>query len=155
MIRKLLYTFSVALIFGASGMSCSEEISDCPNKLCVMSGGWKLVEVQLDGELFTGDYSQYQLILANPSPSTEVTSQFERINIGGAHESGTWSIENVNPETQSFKGSVLRLKPMQNDDLREDWEIESFSPREMILVLHRDTTVKDGPATIRFVLVPF
>jgi hypothetical protein len=121
-----------------------------------MSGGWRLVEVRLDDELFTGDFTQYQLVLTNPTPSTETTSQFQRVNIGGNQDSGTWAIENTNPDIQgSFKGSILRLKPYDNNDLREDWEIESFTPREMILVLHRDITVKEGPATIRFILEPF
>jgi hypothetical protein len=156
MIRKLFYTICAAFLIGASGISCSEEISDCPNKLCVMSGGWKLVEVQIDGENSTEDFSNYQLILTNPTPTTEVSSQFQRVNISGSADSGTWSVENTNPDAQSsFKGSVLRLRPSDNNELREDWEIESFTPRQMILVMNRDITAKDGPATIRFVLVPF
>ena len=48
-----------------------------------MAGGWKLTEVQVDGELFTENYSDYRLILSDPSPSAEGTSQFQRVNIGG------------------------------------------------------------------------
>jgi hypothetical protein len=147
---------SAAFAIGSTGISCTEQMSDCPNKLCVMAGGWRLNEVQLDGELYTGDYSKYQLVLNNPSPTTEVSSQFQRINISGNQDTGSWSVENTNTNLQtSFKGSVLRLKPSDNNDLREDWEIESFTPREMVLVLHRDLTAKEGPAIIRFVLVPF
>ena len=121
-----------------------------------MAGGWKLTEVQVDGELFTENYSDYRLILSDPSPSAEVTSQFQRVNIGGATDTGTWSVENTNPDlASSFKGSILRLRPSGDAVLREDWEIESFTPRQMVLVLRRDITVKDGPATIRFVLTPF
>jgi hypothetical protein len=156
MIRKFLSILLTAFTIGVSAISCSEEISDCPNKLCVMAGGWKLQEVQLDGETFNGDYSGYQLILNDPAPATEASSQFQRVNIGGTQETGTWSVENTNQSEQTpFKGSILRLKPSGSDLLKEDWEIESFTPREMVLVLHRDITAKDGPAVIRFVLVPF
>ena len=156
MYRKLVLTLCAAFLIGASGISCTDDLGECPNKLCVMSGGWKLVSVELDGESFQGDFSGYQLVLSNPSPESEVLSSFQRVNIGGGQDSGTWTIENTNPAQQeSFKGSVLRLRPSGNDTLREDWEIESFTPREMVLVLHRDTSVKDGPATIRFVLIPF
>ena len=156
MIRKLLFAISAALLTGVAGTSCSEDIGDCPNKLCVMAGGWKLVDVQVDGLSYTGDYSRYQLVLSDPSPTGDVSSNFQRVTMSGSQDSGTWSVENTNPHEQTtFKGSVLRLKPSNDNDLREDWEIESFTPRQMVLVLHRNITAKDGPAIIRFVLVPF
>jgi hypothetical protein len=156
MIRRFLFTLLAATVLGASGISCSEQIDECPNKLCVMAGGWKLVEVQLDGEIYLGDFTQYQLTLTDPAPSTETSSQFQRVNISGNHDAGTWSVENTDPTQQTpFKGNVLRLKPSGNAALQEDWKIESFSPRQMILVLNRDITAKDGPATIRFILEPF
>lgn len=155
MTSKLIFRIFFAIVFLLTGVSCSEEISDCPNKLCVISGGWRLTEVQLDGDLFTGDYSGYQLVLNTPNPASEAISEFQRVNIGGAQETGTWSVENSGPGKNSFAGSILRLRPSNNDQLREDWEIESFTPRQMILVLRRDVTAKDGPALIRFVLVPF
>lgn len=156
MIRKLFFTLSAAFIIGTAGTSCSEDIPECPTKLCVLAGGWKLVEVELDGEVYTGDYSKYELVLSDPSPDTETSSSFTRINISGNSDSGTWSIENTNPAKQdNFSGSVLRLRPGSNPLLQEDWNIESFTPRQMVLIMNRDVTAKDGPATIRFVLEPF
>lgn len=156
MIRKLLHMFATALIVITAGTSCREDIGECPNKLCIISGGWKLSEVRLDGVVYNEDFSQYQLVLSDPSPSSDATSSFQRVNIGGTADSGSWSIENTSPDaTAQLDGSVLRLRPSDRNELREDWEIESFTPREMVLVLHRDTSVKDGPSTIRFVLVRF
>ena len=156
MIQKIIATVSIALVVGIGGISCTEDISDCPNKLCVMSGGWKLSEVRLDGELYTEDFSKFQLVLNNPSPTTEINSDFVRVNISGTQDAGTWTVENTNPNQQGqFQGSILRLRPSDNTTLTEDWEIEEFTPREMILVMHRDISLKQGPATIRFVLVPF
>jgi hypothetical protein len=156
MIRKFSIILSLSAIFILTGTSCSEELSDCPTKVCVMAGGWQLVEVQVDGDAFDGDYSQYSLTLINPSSPDETSSLFQRVNISGNQDSGTWSIENTNPSDPStFKGSVLRLAPEGNIELREDWEIESFSPRQMVLIMHRDTNIKDGPAEIRYVLEPF
>jgi hypothetical protein len=156
MLHKIFLTFVAAIVIGASSISCSEDLPDCPNALCVMSGGWNLVEVQLDGEMYEADLTQYQLTLYSPSPDTETNSTFERVQISGNQDNGTWSIENTNPDAQStFKGSILRLKPSDNALLQEDWTIESFTPREMVLVLNRDAGAKNGPAKIRFVLVPF
>jgi hypothetical protein len=156
MIRNFSIIFSLGAILFLTGTSCSEELSDCPTKVCVIAGGWELVDVEVDGESFDGDYSEYALTLINPSSPDETSSQFQRVNMSGNQDAGTWSIENTNPTGNStFKGSVLRLTPEGNPLLREDWEIESFSPRKMVLIMRRDTNIKDGPAEIRYVLEPF
>ncbi len=97
MFRKYIVMIAAAFAIGSTEMSCTEDIPDCPNKLCVLSGGWKLQEVQLDGDLFDGDYISYELILNNPAPANELTAQFFRTNISGDQDSGSWSIENSNP----------------------------------------------------------
>ena len=137
-----------------TGISCSEEISDCPSQLCVMAGGWHLVDVELDDEKTAEDFSQYRLILNDPSPTTATNSVFNRTNSLGLEESGTWSLANFDPN-KTVKGATLRLVPGGDVTRTEDWVIESFTPRQLILVLTRDTSIKDGPAKIRFVLEPF
>lgn len=146
MIQKLLITFIAALAIGTTGTSCSEDIPDCPNTMCVMAGGWKLVEVHVDDELQTTDLSQYRLTLFEPNPTSATTSNFDRIQASGTTDDGTWSIEN--------NDTILRLIPGNDTRFTEDWVIESFTPRQLILVLTRDTDIKEGPGKIRFVLEP-
>ena len=156
MIRRISIALVSGLFLGAIATSCTEDIPDCPNKLCIVAGGWKLVEVQLDGEMYTEDITNYRLVLHDPTPTTDVSSSFERVAVSGNSDTGTWSIENINPDVStSFEGSVLRLKPQNSDLLREDWNIESVTPRTMVLVLNRNVTAKDGPQKIRFVLERF
>lgn len=137
-----------------TGISCSEEISDCPSQLCVMAGGWRLKDVELDDEKTTEDFSQYKLVLNNPTPTTATNSAFHRTNSLGQQEEGLWSLANFDPD-KTVQGATLRLLPEGDATRTEDWVIESFTPRELVLVLTRDTGVKDGPAKIRFVLEPF
>jgi hypothetical protein len=137
-----------------TGISCSEEISDCPSQLCVMAGGWQLVDVELDDENTDEDFNRYRLMLNDPSPTTATNSMFQRTNSKGQEETGTWSLANFDPN-KTVKGATLRLVPDGDVTRTEDWVIESFTPRQLILVLTRDTGVKDGPAKIRFVLEPF
>lgn len=146
MIQKLLLTFVAAIVIGASGTSCTEDIPDCPNTMCVMSGGWKLVEVYVDDEPDDSDLSQYRLTLLMPDPTDAVTAIFNRTQPSGTTDDGIWSIEN--------NDTVLRLVPGNEPRYTEDWVIESFTPRQLILVLTRDTGIKDGPSKIRFVLEP-
>jgi hypothetical protein len=44
--------------------------------------------------------------------------------------------------------------PDNNPVFTEDWIIESITPRKMILIINRDTGIKDGPSKIEFVLEP-
>jgi hypothetical protein len=144
--KNLLLKFALLLlIFGQ--VSCGEDIPDCPSKMCVISGGWKLTEVFIDGVKDTEDLSEYRLTLNAPSPTTNTTSDFDRIQPSGTSDSGVWSIENA--------GDILRLIPDNNTLLTEDWQIESFTLRKLVLVITRDVAVKGGPAEIRFVLEPF
>jgi len=144
--KSLLLKFAL-LLFVIGEFSCGEDLSDCPSQMCVMAGGWKLTEAYVDGVKDTEDLSKYQLVLNFPNPKDAVTSNFSRVQPSGAQDNGSWSIVN--------KDTILRLIPDNNQTLTEDWQIESFTLRELILVITRDVTAKGGPAEIRFILEPF
>jgi len=110
-----------------------------------MAGSWQLVEVYIDGSKEVSDLSNYRLTLNMSDPSASV-SDFIRIQPSGASDIGSWSIEN--------NDKILRLIPDNNIALTEDWIIEKFTPRELILIINRDTGIKDGPAKIEFRLEP-
>jgi hypothetical protein len=135
------------LLFVFGEMSCAEDIPDCPSQMCVIAGGWKLTEAYVDGVQDTEDLSKYQLVLNSPNPKDAVISDFTRVQSSGAQDNGSWSIEN--------NDTILRLIPDNNQTLTEDWQIESFTPRKLILVITRDVSAKGGPAEIRFILEPF
>lgn len=142
MIRKLLWIpFAIAI-----STSCTEDIPDCPSRMCIIAGSWKLTQVFVENAEDQGDFSNYRLTLSMPSPTTATTAGFSRVYRSGTTEEGTWSLENNN--------TVLRLLPAGDPLLTEDWIIENLTPRELILVLNRDTGIKQGPSTIRFVLEP-
>jgi hypothetical protein len=115
--------------------------------MCIVAGGWQLVEVYVDGELDDSDLSQYRLVLNMPDPTTATTSDFNRIQPSGASDHGTWTLEN--------NETILRLIPDNNTLLTEDWVIDSMTPRQMVLILNRDVTIKQGPSALKFVLEPF
>jgi hypothetical protein len=144
--RIISFAFILALT-GILSTSCSEDIPDCPSRMCIVSGVWRLTEVIVDDEQFDGDVSQYKLTLKMPSPETATTSAFDRIQPSGLSDSGTWSLEN--------NESILRLIPDNNQALAEDWIIESMTPRTMVLIINRDTGIKEGPGKIEFILEPF
>jgi hypothetical protein len=144
---KILSRLLIAILLFHGYMQCSEDLPGCPGKMCIISGSWKLTSVFYDDEQDFGDYSNYRLMLHYPEPANGTTSDFERIQPAGNQDAGSWSIES--------NGSVLRLVPKENATLTEDWVIERFSPRELVLILHRDGGIKDGPSTIRLRLEPF
>jgi len=147
MVNRFFLFSLVLLITGTTSVSCSEDIPDCPSRMCVVAGGWMLTKVYVDNELYTGDLSQYRLTLNMPSPTTATASTFERIQPSGASDDGSWTL--INDET------VLRLLPNDEVLLAEDWIIESMTPRQMILIINRDVGIKEGPGTIEFILEPF
>jgi hypothetical protein len=142
--RRLVLLLSMIV----SGISyrCAENIPDCPNQMCVLAGSWKLTAVYYDNASVLGDFSQFRLTLIEPQPTTNETSGFTRIQASGEPDAGSWSIEN--------NGTILRLIPNDISELTENWMIESFSPRELVLIINRDTGIKEGPATIRLLLEP-
>lgn len=126
-------------------VSCGEDIPDCPSKLCVLAGGWKLVEVYIDGVKDTStDLSKYKLTLFMPNPTTAITSDFDRINPSGREDVGTWSLLN--------NDTILKLAPDASPE--EQYIIKYFTPRQLILVIDRDED-KTGPSEYEYVLEPF
>lgn len=142
---KFLFAKVLLLIFVIGGTSCGEDIPDCPNKLCVLSGGWRLVEVYVDGVKDTStDLSKYKLTLFTPNPTTDVISNFDRTNPSGRQDNGTWELRNLD--------EVLVLIPTSSPE--EQYIIKYFSPRELRLVVERDVN-KTGPEEYEYVLEPF
>jgi Lipocalin-like domain len=126
-------------------VSCGEDIPDCPNKLCVLAGGWRLVEVYIDGVKDTStDLSKYRLTLFMPNPTTAITSDFDRVNPSGREDTGTWEVRN--------NSTILVLLPDSSPE--EPYIIKYFTPRQLILVIDRDEN-KTGPSEYEYVLEPF
>jgi hypothetical protein len=147
MITRILLLAFVSAFTGMVFSSCSEDIPDCPSRMCVIAGGWRLTEVYVDDELYTEDISQYSLQLVMPAPTTATSAGFTRTQPSGITDNGMWSLEN--------NESILRLIPDNNQILAEDWIIESMTPRKMVLIINRDVGIKDGPGKIEFILEPF
>ncbi|MEJ7643591.1 MAG: hypothetical protein WKF87_03285 [Chryseolinea sp.] len=126
-------------------VSCSSDISDCPSKLCVLAGGWRLVEVRVDGiKDISTDLSKYRLTLYMPNPTTAITSDFDRTNPSGRQDNGAWELRNNN--------TVLALLPVNTSE--ESYIIKEFTPRELILVIDREDN-KTGPNQYEYLLEPF
>jgi len=146
MINKMFLFALITVVAGSFSFSCSEDIPDCPSKMCIIAGTWQLTEVYVDGAIDTEDLSKYRLTLIMPAPTSATTSDFNRIQPSGISDDGEWSVEN--------NGTILRLVPVAGQVFTEDWIIESLTPRKMILVINRDTGIKDGPSKIQFILQP-
>ncbi len=137
---KLLVVILLAL-----GTSCGSDIPDCPTKLCVLAGGWRLVEVYIDGvKDNNSDLSRYRLTLLMPNPTSALTSDFDRVNPSGIPDRGTWQLRN--------NDSVLALLPEASPE--EQYNIKYFTPRQLVLVIDREEN-KTGPEEYEFVLEPF
>src|SRR6187549_2059877 len=94
MIRRIILFALILTAAGTFSISCSEDIPDCPSRMCVVAGGWQLTEVYVDDDRYSGDLSQYRLILNMPSPTTSTTSEFSRVQPSGETDAGSWSLEN-------------------------------------------------------------
>ena len=145
--QKYLNLAVIFMLAGLMSISCSEDIPDCPSKMCIIANTWQLTEVYVDGTKNTEDLSKYRLTLIMPAPTTATTSGFTRIQPSGISDGGDWSVEN--------NGTILRLVPDGNTLFQEDWIIDNLTPRKMVLVINRDTGIKDGPSKIEFILEPF
>lgn len=142
---KSLLAKILVVVFVIIEVSCGEDIPDCPNKLCVLAGGWRLVEVYIDGVKDTStDLSKYKLTLFMPNPTTAITSDFDRVNPSGREDTGTWELRN--------NSTILALLPDASPD--EPYIIKYFTPRQLILVINRDEN-KTGPSEYEYVLEPF
>jgi hypothetical protein len=146
MTYKTLSHTLLFMVLGAMSMSCSENISDCPTRMCIVAGGWKLTDIIADDTPYDGDISNYKLILTMPDPATATSSFFSRTQFSGSSDDGSWSLEN--------NETMLRLIPNNDQTLIEDWIIESMTPRRMVLLMIRDVDIKQGPAKIELILEP-
>jgi hypothetical protein len=142
MSRFLFFAVSMMLLVSSS-MSCTENIPDCPTQMCVMAGGWKLVEVYEEDVKSTQDISKYRITLSMPDAQATEGS-FNRTGTLGQSDIGIWKIQNGNKE--------LLLEP--DTSPQEPYIIDSFSPRTLILVINRDSN-KEGPSQIKYVFEPF
>lgn len=144
LIKRSFFMLFTVLLTGS--LSCSEDLPECPSKMCIMAGSWKLVEAHADNTLETQDLTIYRLTLHNPVPADNTTADFSRTQVSGLQDNGSWSVVN--------NGGVLRLVPGNNSQFTEDWVIERFTLRQLILVMNRNTDIKQGPSRIRLVLEP-
>lgn len=133
------------LVFLVLEMSCGGDIPDCPSKMCVLSGEWRLTQIYANGVLDTSiDLEKYKLTLIMPNPTSAATADFNRVNLTGVADTGTWTIGNNN--------TVLTLTPQSG--LSEPYIIKSYTPRKIVLVIERDVN-KTGPDEFEYVLEPF
>lgn len=118
-------------------MSCVPELPDCDSKADAFQGVWVLSEVYIDGSKEDAtSYAAYRLTLKE-------NGSYERRQPSGFPDSGTWQLIN--------QDKTLSLVP--NVSPEEQYVVETFTLREMTLVLNRSST-KSGPSQIRYVLIP-
>ncbi len=139
--RTLFFLWVISTILMSS---CSPDLPECPNKMCLLSGGWKLTQVYVDGVKDNSDLSQYRLTLIEPDANA-TASTFNRTQASGTQDNGSWSTQN--------NDQILQLIPGNDPLLTEDYVIESFTLRELVLVINRDSN-KTGPEQIKFILEP-
>jgi len=142
---KSIFAKIIILFFLVLEMSCGGDIPDCPSKMCVLSGEWRLTEIYANGVLDTSvDLEKYKLTLIMPNPTTSTTANFNRVNLSGVADAGTWTIGNNN--------TVLTLTPQSG--IGEPYIIKSYTPRKIVLIIERDVN-KTGPDEFEYVLEPF
>jgi len=146
MIRKLFFTVAMAAILGMVEFSCSENIPDCPTKMCVLANRWQLVDAYIDGKKDTEDLSRYKITLIMPS-ATATEGNFVRkflLSSTTDGDDGTWKTQNNDQE--------LLLVP--SDSPQETYIISSYTPRQLVLILNRSST-KTGPSQLKYIFEPF
>lgn len=118
-------------------VSCLQDLPDCEGKKDVLSNDWIIKEIFIDEvKQESASYQGYRLHL-------DPTGTYQRNQPAGFPDAGAWSL--TNGET------VLVLQPSISPE--EQYLIDSFTLRELVLVLNRSST-KSGPSKIRFVLIP-
>jgi hypothetical protein len=146
MTRRLIHTMIIMIIGGIAQFACTENIPDCPTKMCILANenGWKLIEVYEDGIKQTADLSQYKIVLAMPD-ATAAQGTFNRTGTLGNTDSGVWKTENDN--------KILSLIPDNDLVRKEPYIIDTFSPRQLILIINRESN-KVGPKQLKYVFEP-
>lgn len=118
--------------------ACGPEMQDCESKADVLEGVWIIKEVYIDDQPQEPTaYKAYRLNLKKEG-------EFERTQPAGFPDSGSWSLADSQ--------TVLVLAPVISPEL-ENYVIESFDLRELVLVLNRSSS-KAGPSKVRYVLIP-
>ncbi len=124
---------SLLLILSA----CGPELEDCNSKADVLAGAWLVKEVFIDDQRQEpSSYKAYRLLL-------ETSGEYQRSQPAGFPDAGMWSLAGGQ--------NTLVLTP--NVSPAEDYVIESFDLRELVLVLNRNSS-KAGPSKIRYILIP-
>jgi hypothetical protein len=120
-----------ALVF----MISCVDVPECATREELMLGGWRLVEVRIDGERDEENLNQYRLFLSDGGI-------YNRVQVTGLEDSGEWNLGN----NQRF----LIISP--SGAPIEEYLVEEFSLRSMVLFVERNLG-KVGPSEIRFFLV--
>jgi hypothetical protein len=117
--------------------ACGPDLADCESKADVLEGVWIVKEVYIDNVAQEPtSYKAYRLNLKKQG-------EYERTQPAGFPDSGDWSL--------ASSQTVLVLAPVVSPE-EENYVIESFDLRELVLVLNRNSS-KEGPSTIRYVLI--
>jgi hypothetical protein len=116
-------------------ISCVDA-PECPTKEELMLGGWRLVEVRIDGQRDSEDLSNYRLLLSD-------AGIYSRVQVTGLEDEGSWGLQ---PNQR-----VLVITP--SGAPIEEYVVEEFSLRSMVLFVERSDPGKVGPTEIRFFLI--
>jgi hypothetical protein len=131
---KKIRILSLSLLLLAG---CGPDLEDCESKADVLEGVWIVKEVYIDDvPQEPTSYKAYRLNLKKDGA-------YERTQPAGFPDSGNWSLASGQ--------TVLVLAPVVSPE-EEDYVIESFDLRELVLVLNRNSS-KEGPSKIRYVLI--
>jgi hypothetical protein len=116
--------------------SCVGQLPDCESVEDVMIGAWVIDEVFIDNiKQESESYAAYRLQL-------EPNGSYLRDQPSGLSDAGSWLMSSV---------TTFALQP--NISPEEQYLLESFTLREMVLVLNRNSS-KAGPSVVRYVLKP-
>lgn len=146
MVNKIFLFTVIVVIVGSSSISCSDDIPEC-NEFCAYVGGWQLVEAYADNAEIDADLSLYRLMLLSPQSLPAQTSQFTRVGTDGGEDGGTWRIDGTGNQSLVLQSTTSAET--------EIWAIDRFSPRQLVIHIDRDISIKEGPAKIQLVLEPF
>jgi hypothetical protein len=144
--RRYFFLALTVLLGASSEFSCTENLPDCPSKMCILTNenGWQLMEVYEDGMKQNIDLSKYKLVLAMPN-ATAAQGTYNRTNTSGSTDTGVWQTENNN--------EILALLPDNDSARKEPYIINTFSPRELVLIINRESN-KTGAKQLKYVFEP-
>ena len=144
--RKLFYNCILGILIWLCQFSCTDNIPDCPTKMCILANNWQLVDAYIDGQKSTEELSKYKIILTMPN-SKAAQGDFTRTFLSGnatGGDAGTWKTQNNDKE--------LLLVPSGTPE--EPYIISIFTPRQLVLIVNRSSN-KSGPSQIKYIFEPF